>query len=137
MRGAIAALVIVSAGNLGCQVAAATLRGDGCGLSPSSCSTQHTGESSSAAQSQVESRAACYSDYGCAYGSTCVKAPYHSEGYCAQAVNEYGIPTYAAPAPGSVMPGGEGQCGFDADCPISFRCAIEPGSLRGACLKRN
>jgi hypothetical protein len=137
MRGAIAALMLVSSGQLGCQVVAAMLQGTGCGLSPSSCSSQQNrSESSGVAQSQEEARAACFSDYGCQYGSKCVKAPYRTEGYCARAVNEYGVQTYPVPASESVMPGGQGQCGFDTDCPIAFRCAIEPGSLRGACLKR-
>lgn len=81
-------------------------------------------------------RSSCRSDYECAYGFACVKAPFALEGYCAQKVNEYGTPTYAPPSSTSVAPGGPGQCGFDADCPVGFRCAIERGALRGACLRR-
>lgn len=82
------------------------------------------------------SRSGCTSDYECPYGSGCVKAPMASEGYCAQKVNSYGTPTYSPPAPSSVQLGGRGQCGFDTDCPVDFYCAVQPGALRGACLKR-
>jgi hypothetical protein len=127
MRGVIAALVVVSVSHLGCQFVATVLQGMG-------GAAGH--DRSSVSQMQEEARATCYSDYGCEYGSKCVKAPYRADGYCARAVDAYGIPTFAGPDSQSVMPGGEGQCTFDVDCPIAFRCAIEPGSLRGACLTR-
>lgn len=78
----------------------------------------------------------CSSDYQCQYGWACVKAPYASLGNCAQKVNEYRTPTLTPPSPTSVYPGGNGQCGFDTECPVGFYCAKEPGALRGACLAR-
>lgn len=110
------------------------LQGMGQGLAGSGRSTvPDTPQPSAPAAS---ARSGCVSDYECPYGSACVKAPYATAGYCAEKVNAYGTPTYSAPSPGSVMPGARGQCGFDTDCPVGFYCAIEPGSLRGACLKR-
>src|SRR6267378_393741 len=130
MRGGIAVLVLVSAGQSGCRIAAAMLQGAGCGVSSSSCKEPAASSAQSAATNDATRRAGS-SDYSCEYGWKCVKAPYRTDGYCARAVDEYGLPTYAAPASQSVMPGGQGQCGFDTDCPVPFYCAIEPGSIRG------
>jgi hypothetical protein len=80
--------------------------------------------------------AGCLSDYSCQHGERCVKAPYQNRGYCAREVNQYGTPTYSPPDSNSVYPGGQGQCGFDTDCPVGFYCAIQSGALRGACLRR-
>ena len=58
-------------------------------------------------------------------GAKCVKAEYRSEGYCAKAVDQYGIPTFSEPNPNSVGPGAQGQCQFSTDCPVGFQCEKE------------
>ena len=50
---------------------------------------------------------ACTSDYGCPYGSACVKDQFKSQGFCAKKVDSYGIQTFAPPNPSSVNVGGE------------------------------
>src|SRR5438128_988608 len=91
MAKLIALLAVTSL--LGCQGAAAVLRGVGCGLNPASCREQEA--STSSTSNAVEAKASvCSSDYGCQYGSKCVKAQYQTQGYCAKAVDEYGTPTY-------------------------------------------
>src|SRR5207245_2558553 len=54
------------------------------------------------ATTQSEQAKRCTSDYSCGYGAKCVKAEYRSEGYCAKAVDQYGIPTFSPPNPNSV-----------------------------------
>lgn len=119
------AVVALSALLLGCPVAGAFLSGMSSGL-----------QQGTSTREVASARKTCWSDFGCGVGERCVKAPYRSQGYCAQEVNEYGTPTYAPPSTDSVMPGAEGQCYFDTDCPVGFHCAKEPGALSGACLKR-
>ena len=72
----------------------------------------------------VISVASCYSDFNCGIGYRCVKAPLQSYGTCMKKVDEYGIPTYDLPRLDSVGPNIniEGDCDFDTDCPIGFRC---------------
>lgn len=76
----------------------------------------------------------CTSDYGCPYGSHCVKAQYAVQGVCAQVTNAYGVPTFSPPRPSSVGPGGEGECRFDTDCPPTWHC-IKGTSLTGNCMR--
>jgi hypothetical protein len=122
---------------LGCEVV-----GAGCGTNPNQEACRSAPRSSGNSSSKSESKAVpakallCSSDYDCQYGAKCVKAQFESEGYCAEAVNKYGVPTFSPPDPKSVYPGGPGQCAFDTDCPVLFYCKIEPGQIRGACLKR-
>jgi len=39
-------------------------------------------------------------------------------------VDEFGLPTYDLPKPDSIGPNmnPQGDCDFDTDCPIGFRC---------------
>lgn len=70
------------------------------------------------------SYAECSSDFDCGIGSRCVKAPLQSSGRCMKSVDEYGTPTYDLPRTDSVGPNMNlgGDCDFDTDCPIGFRC---------------
>lgn len=79
----------------------------------------------------------CTSDFSCRFGEKCVKAPYKFTGYCAKVVDQYGLPKFAPPDADSIGPGEDKGCQFDTECPIGFRCAKEPGALRGACLKNH
>lgn len=66
----------------------------------------------------------CISDFSCGVGYKCVKAPLKSRGVCMKSVDEYGTPQYNMPSTDSVGPNFdlEGQCDFDTDCPVGFRC---------------
>jgi len=66
----------------------------------------------------------CNSDFNCGIGYKCVKPPMSGYGTCMKTVNEYGTQQYNMPKTESVMPNMnmEGDCTFDTDCPIGFRC---------------
>jgi len=66
----------------------------------------------------------CTSDFDCGIGNRCVKAPLESRGICMKSVDEYGLPKYDTPSIDSIGPNMnlEGDCYFDTDCPIGFRC---------------
>jgi hypothetical protein len=64
----------------------------------------------------------CFSDIDCGIGFRCVKAPYNSYGVCMKSVNKFGTQQYDLPRLDSVGPKLEGDCNFDTDCPIGFRC---------------
>lgn len=75
----------------------------------------------------------CSSDFSCGSGQVCVKAPFKIRGECMKSVNEYGVQTYKRPRTSSVYAGdSEGQCRFNTDCPIGFKCERR---LK-ACIKR-
>lgn len=81
------------------------------------------------------SSAACSSDYDCngGVGYTCVKQNYSATGFCATAVNGYGVQTFNAPQANSVMvkvPVST-DCKFVTDCPAGFSC----DASSGACLR--
>lgn len=76
----------------------------------------------------------CRSDLDCGVGNKCAKDSLAFEGVCARAVDQYGLPTYESPDPGSIGPG-EGQCSFDTECPVGFKCVKTSGGLRGNCMK--
>lgn len=67
---------------------------------------------------------ACSSDFSCGYGSRCVKAPLQSSGTCMRNVDEHGIRQFTPPRTNSIGPNMNvrGQCDFNTDCPIGFRC---------------
>lgn len=65
---------------------------------------------------------ACFSDFDCGIGYTCVKAPFKTLGTCMKSVDEFGLPTYKLPDLDSIEPKLEGDCDFDLDCPIGFYC---------------
>ena len=67
---------------------------------------------------------ACTSDFSCGIGYTCVKAPLKSNGECMKSVDEYGARQYNVPDSDSIGPNMNlnGQCDFNTDCPIGFRC---------------
>lgn len=75
----------------------------------------------------------CSSDFTCGIGYTCVKANFSATGYCAKAVNEYGVQTFEAPRTESVLP--KLPVGTDCqglmDCPAGFTCDLKSG----ACLR--
>lgn len=74
---------------------------------------------------QVSQSGGCRSDYECSSGLKCIKAPLNSTGVCLQPVNEFGTPSYPSlPNPNSVLPNYNltGQCQFDTDCSIGFKC---------------
>jgi len=77
----------------------------------------------------------CYSDFDCDYGSACVKGQFEVKGFCAKKVDDTGLPTYTPPDPDSVGPGGEGNCQFNTDCPVGFKCWKEAGKIYGYCMK--
>ena len=76
----------------------------------------------------------CTSDYSCGIGFKCVKAPLKSSGVCMKSVDEYGLKQYNLPNSNSVGPNLDldGQCSFDTDCPIGFKCDRN----YKACIKR-
>lgn len=77
---------------------------------------------------------ACSSDFDCGMGNSCVKKAFQSEGVCMKNVDEYGIQQYNMPDLDSVGPNmdTDGQCDFDTDCPIGFKCNRE----YKVCMKR-
>ena len=66
----------------------------------------------------------CSSDFSCGVGFKCVKAPLALNGTCLKEVNQFGIGIHRTPDPYSVRPNTNisGQCMFDTDCPVSFKC---------------
>lgn len=80
---------------------------------------------------QTAAPATCSSDYGCDYGSKCVKPNYSATGTCMQKVNEYGAPTYEPPAASSVgvKTPSPSDCAYSTQCPIGFHC------FSGSCVK--
>lgn len=76
----------------------------------------------------------CTSDFSCGIGNKCVKAPLKSSGICMKSVDEYGLKQYNLPDADSVGPNIDldGQCTFNTDCPIGFRCDHK----YKACIKR-
>jgi hypothetical protein len=76
----------------------------------------------------------CFSDFDCGIGYKCVKRPLSSTGVCMKTVDEYGIQQYNLPETDSVLPNMnlEGDCDFDTDCPIGFRCH----RIYKVCIKR-
>ena len=77
---------------------------------------------------------ACSSDFDCSIGYSCVKETFSSSGVCMKNVNEFGMPKYNMPNVNSIGPNmnTEGDCTFDTDCPIGFRC----NSTYKVCVKR-
>jgi hypothetical protein len=75
----------------------------------------------------------CSSDFTCGIGYTCVKANYNTTGYCAKAVNEYGVQTFETPRTESVLPKlpVSTDCHGAMDCPAGFACDLKSG----ACLR--
>ena len=77
---------------------------------------------------------ACYSDFDCGIGNSCVKKAFESNGVCMKNVDEYGTQQYNMPKLDSVGPNMniDGDCSFDLDCPIGFKC----NSTYKVCVKR-
>ncbi|MDX9798740.1 MAG: hypothetical protein RBT05_07775 [Bacteroidales bacterium] len=68
----------------------------------------------------------CSSDFECGMGKKCVKARLESSGVCMNTVDEYGVKTYDVPdANIGINMDLQGQCSFDTDCPMGFRCDRE------------
>jgi hypothetical protein len=114
------------------------LRGIGAGAAAGGAAMQ--GQSPSVAPAPATSpspaprASGCSNDYECGFGNVCVKQQFSVEGTCARAVDRNGIPTYTPPRSDSVGPGGAGECAFDTECPVGFRC-IKGSALRGHCMK--
>jgi hypothetical protein len=71
----------------------------------------------------------CSSDFSCGMGFRCVKDNFASAGFCARAVNEFGLQTFELPDMNSVLlklPS-DSDCKFVTDCPIGFRCDVSSG----------
>ena len=85
------------------------------------------------AYSEVTQPRSCSSDYSCGIGNRCVKNNFSGQGFCAKAVNEYGVRTFDLPRTESVLVKvpDEADCRFDTDCPVGFRCHARSG----ACLR--
>lgn len=66
--------------------------------------------------------AECTSDYDCGVGRRCVKRRFSSDGFCATAVNEHGVPVYPPPRTDSIGPRINISCEFDHQCAVGFRC---------------
>lgn len=66
----------------------------------------------------------CTSDFNCGIGNKCVKAPLKSRGICMKSVDEFGLKNYNLPSTDSVGVNLnlDGQCSFNTDCPIGFKC---------------
>lgn len=75
----------------------------------------------------------CSSDYDCGSGRACVKGEMQMRGVCATTVNRYGTQTYEPPRP-NVGPGTRGDCRFDTDCTVGWRCE-KGGGISGTCLR--
>ena len=77
---------------------------------------------------------ACTSDFNCGYGEKCVKPPLKTSGECMKTVDEHGTKTNIPKSTKSVLPNmnTQGDCSFDTDCPIGFRCDRQ----YKACIKR-
>jgi len=75
----------------------------------------------------------CSSDFSCGIGNRCVKDNFSSQGFCAKAVNAYGVQTFDLPSTESVMMKmpDDADCHFDTECPVGFRCHAKSG----ACLR--
>lgn len=69
----------------------------------------------------------CSSDFDCGVNQKCVKAPLNSYGTCMTEVNEYNLPTFSGKDTDSILPNLNlnGQCRFNTDCPVSFKCDQE------------
>lgn len=74
----------------------------------------------------------CTSDFSCGSGHICVKAPFKSSGACMKTVDAFNLPVYNSPRPGSININTHGQCQFNTDCPIGFKC----DDNYKACVKR-
>jgi hypothetical protein len=78
----------------------------------------------------------CSNDYSCGYNQVCVKTGYSSTGICATKVDRYGLPTYDSNKRGNFGPhDGSGNCSFDTDCDVGFRC-YKNGAIYGRCMKK-
>lgn len=66
----------------------------------------------------------CTNDLECGGTLKCVKPPLSSTGQCVQPVNNFGTPINTLPNPSSALPNlsTQGQCQFDTQCPVSFKC---------------
>ncbi len=66
----------------------------------------------------------CTNDLECGGALKCVKQPLSSSGQCLQPVNNFGTPINTLPNPSSVLPNlsTKGQCQFDTQCPVAFKC---------------
>lgn len=113
----------------------------GCALGGGSCSGSQTSyptpsysnSYNSTKNNSVYTDKQCTSDFSCGIGHTCVKAPLKSTGICMKSVNQYGTRQYNTPNTDSigVNLNLDGQCSFNTDCPVGFRC----DSKLKACVK--
>ena len=94
-------------------------------------------ESSSGSSTKSSPRAAggCASDYDCRYGQKCVKGEHQFRGICAQPVDKLNLPTHHSPSTDSLGPGSQGNCHWNTDCGIGFKCVKQGSSLTGHCMR--
>ena len=100
-------------------------------------SSNRYGQKYSSAQQNIVSSyrdIGCSSDFSCGVGYRCVKAPLKSSGECMKTVDDLGIRKFSAPSTSSIGVNLDldGQCRFDTDCPIGFKCH----SKFKTCVKR-
>jgi hypothetical protein len=89
-----------------------------------STGTQNYSVQSTGTTPSFQQATGCSNDYQCGTGMKCIKAPLSSTGVCLKPVNEFGFPQQTTPDPNSVFPNMNlsGQCQFDTDCSIGFKC---------------
>lgn len=89
--------------------------------------SQTSKAATSAAVGSTVQTGQCSSDYNCGINEKCVKAPLSSYGTCMSEVNQYNLPTFSSKEASSVLPNMDltGQCRFNTDCPVSFKCDQE------------
>lgn len=78
---------------------------------------------------------ACYSDFDCGYGNSCIKpaGSYGAEGVCARQNDAYGNRTYNNNQQNTVH---EVQsCSFNTDCEFGYKCYKQFGQVNGVCAR--
>jgi len=63
----------------------------------------------------------CSSDFGCGYGSRCVKAPASGRGICLKSEDPLRSPSLDSVRAGPLS----GECSLSADCSIGYRCDLK------------
>jgi hypothetical protein len=80
-----------------------------------------------ATEAQIAAAPNCTLDIHCGVGQVCVPTTY-GKGYCARAVNRYGVPVHTA-KPGIT------SCRWNTDCGPGFTCEKQPAQLDGYCVR--
>lgn len=81
----------------------------------------------------------CRSDYECGMSQKCVKTGYDYIGICVDVTDSFGNKQYNYyPNPKSIQGNdGKGDCRYDNDCQILFKCyRANPYDIYGYCIKK-